>query len=103
MSKLVQLKRVTDEAIWEWSHQPPEAMGVSSLGRSIQPLGDFSQVFGKNGYFNDIWIAFRTLSEPFERTNFLRFESQLNKTLLLLQVESKTHLKSFILGLNFVT
>ena len=42
-------------------------------------------------------------SETFERTKFLRFESKLNKSLPLLQVKSKTHLKSFILGLNFVT
>ena len=57
----------------------------------------------KNGYLNAIWITFRTFSEPFERTKFLRFESQLNKSLRLLQVKSKTRLKSFILGLNFVT
>ena len=42
-------------------------------------------------------------SERFERTKFLRFESQLNKSLPLLQVKSKTHLKSCSLGLNFVT
>ena len=37
------------------------------------------------------------------KTKFLRFESQLNKSLPLLQVKSKTRLKSCILGLNFVT
>ena len=50
-------------------------------------------------------ITFRTFSEAFERTKFLRFEneSQLNKSLSLLQVKSETCLKSCILGLNFVT
>ena len=42
-------------------------------------------------------------SEPFQTTTFLRFENQLNKSLSLLQVKSKTRLKSCILGLNFVT
>ena len=41
-------------------------------------------------------------SEAFERTNFLRFDSPLNKSFPLLQVKSKTRLKSCILGLNFV-
>ena len=63
----------------------------------------FCKFLEKNGYFKAIWITFRTFSEPFERTKFLRFESQLNEFLLFLQVKSKTHLKSFILGLNFVT
>ena len=113
MSKLVQLKRVTNGA-WGWNHQPPEAMGVwgrshqppeamEVWGRSTQPLGNFLEFFEENGYFNAIWITFRTFSEPFERTKFLRIESQLNKSLPLLQVRSKTRLKSFILGLIFVT
>ena len=38
VSKLVQLKHVTDGA-WERSPHPPEAMAV--WGRSTQPLGDF--------------------------------------------------------------
>ena len=50
-----------------------------------------------------IRITFRTFSEPFKRTKILMFESQLNKSLSLLQVKSKTRLKSCILGLNFVT
>ena len=57
----------------------------------------------KNGYFNAFWITFHSFSEPFERTKFLRFKSQLNKSLPLLQVKSKTRLKSCISGLNFVT
>ena len=57
----------------------------------------------KNGYFNAIRITFCTFSEPFERAKFLMLESQLNKSLLLLQIKSKTRLKSCILGLNFVT
>ena len=96
----MQLKRVTD-GTWGWSHQPPEAMGL--WGRSTQPLSDFLKFLEKNGYFNAIWITIRTFSEPFERTKFLRFESQLNKSLPLLQIKSKPHLKCCILGLNFVT
>ena len=61
------------------------------------------QFFGKNGYFNAIRITFRTFSKPFERSKFLMFESQLKKSLPLLQLKSKIHLKSCILGLNFVT
>ena len=63
----------------------------------------FCKFLGKNGYFSAIWITFRTFSEPFERTKFLKFEIQLNKSHPLLQVKSKTRLKSCILGLNFVT
>ena len=101
VSKLVQLKCVTD-GTWRWSHQLPETMGV--WGRSSQPLGDFLSVSGKkNGYFNASWITFHMFSEPFKRTKFLRFESQLNKSLPLLQVKSKIRLKSCILWLNFVT
>ena len=96
MSKLVQLEHVTDGA-WERSPHPPEAMGV--WGLRPQLLGNFLE---KDDYFNAIWITFCMFSEPFERTKFLRFESQLNKSLPLLQVTSKTRLKSSILGLNFV-
>ena len=63
----------------------------------------FCNFLEKNGYFNAIRITFRTFSEPFEKTKFLMFESQLKKSLPLLQVMSKTRLKSCILGLNFVT
>ena len=63
----------------------------------------FVSFWEKNGYFNAIWITFCTFSESFKRTKFLRFESQLNKSLSLFQVKSKTRLKSCILGLNFVT
>ena len=63
----------------------------------------FCNFLEKNGCFNAIRITFRTFSEPFETTKFLMFESQLKKSLLLLQVKSKTRLKSCILGLNFVT
>ena len=53
-------------------------------GQSTQPLGDSLQGLKKNGYFNAIWITFHTFSEQFKRTKFLRFESQLNKSLPLL-------------------
>ena len=64
--------------------------------------GQFFVIFlEKNGYFNAIWITFRTFSEPFERAKFLMFESQSNKSLLLLQIKSKTRLKSCIFGVKF--
>ena len=76
--------------------------GVATIRGSLWKSGA-CKFLEKNGYFNAIWITFRTFSEPFERTKFLRFESQLNKSLHLLQVKSQTRLKSFISGLNFVT
>ena len=100
MSKLVQLKHVTDGA-WDWSPHPPEAMGV--WGEAPSRWAIFYNFGEKTLYFKAIWITFCTFLEPFERTKFLRFESQLNKSPPLLQVKSKTRLKSNILGLNFVT
>ena len=100
MSKFVQLKRVTNgpgggatsrRRLWEFG------------GKKTSRWAIFCKLLEKNGYFNAIWITFRTFSEPFERTKFLRFESQLNKSLPLVQVKSKTRSKSFIFGLNFVT
>ena len=100
MSKLVQLKRVTDgpgggatsrRRLWESEGKAPSRWAI------------FCKFLEKNGYFDAIWITFRTFSEPFERTKFLRLESQLNKFLPLLHVKSKTRLKSCILGLIFVT
>ena len=74
-----------------------------SVGEAPSRWAIFCKLLEENGYLNAIWITFRTTSEPFETTKFLRFESQLNKPLPLLQVKSKKRLKSFILGLNFVT
>ena len=84
VNKLLQLKSITDGGLYRRS---PHLLGI----------------FRKNSYFNAIWITFRTFSEAFERTQFLRFESQLKKFLPLLQVKSKIRLKSCILGLNFAT
>ena len=81
VSKLVQLKHVTES---------PAA-------------GRFFVIKKKNGYFKWIRITFLNFSEPFERTKFLMFESQLKKVLPLLQIKSKTRLKSCVLSLNFVT
>ena len=50
--------------------QPPEAMG------------DFLKIFvifGKNSFFDAIWITFCTFLKPFKRTRFLKFENQLKK------------------------
>ena len=62
----------------------------------------FCKFLEKNGYFDAIWITFLTFSKPSKKTKFLRFENQLNKSLPLLQVKSKTRLKSCILRLNLV-
>ena len=51
-------------------------------------------------------MAFCTCSEPFERTRFLTYESQLKNKIVqssfYLQYKSKTRLRSYILVLNFV-
>ena len=60
MSELVSLKRITEGGLGANS-QPPEAI----------ELADFS----KASNFKCHWIAFRTCSEPFEKTKFLTFES----------------------------
>ena len=72
-------------------------------GGALSRWAIYCNFLEKNGYFNAIRITFRTFSEPFEKTKFLMFESQLKKSLPLLQAKSKTRLKSCILGLNFVT
>ena len=87
MSKLVQLKRIIDGGL---KVKPPAAGGYAGL-RAKPPIARrFLEFFGKNSSFNAIWITFRTFSEPFERTKFLRFQSQFKKSLTLLQVKSKT-------------
>ena len=85
MSKLVQLKRITDGAA------PPLAVPRF-----------FEFFFGKIAIFDTFWITFCVFSESFKKSKYLRFESQLKKFLSLLQVKFKTRLESCILGLNFV-
>ena len=67
MSKLLQLKRVTDGA-WGWSPQPPEAMGV--WGEAPSRWAIFCNFLEKNGYFNAIWITFRTFQSHLKEQNF---------------------------------
>ena len=72
------------------------------MGAEPPAAGQFFVIFlEKNGYFNAIRITFRTFSEPFERAKFLMFESQLKKSLLLLQIKFKRRLKSYIFGVKF--
>ena len=97
MSKLVQLKHVTDRA-WERSRRL-----WGSASEALSRWAIFCNFLEKHDYFNAIWMPFCTFSAPFERTRFLKFESQSNRSLPLLQVKFKTRLKSIILGLNFVT
>ena len=59
-----------------------------SGGKASSSWAIFCKVLEKIGYFNAIWITFRAFSEPFERTKFLRFESQLNKFLSSGQVQN---------------
>ena len=65
MSKLVQLKRVTNGAWGRSRRRPLESGGKAPSRRAI-----FCNFLGKNGYFNAIWITFRTFSEPFEKNFF---------------------------------
>ena len=69
-----------------------------SGGEAPSRWANFCKFLEKNGYLNAIWIIFRTFSEPYERTKFVRFKRQMNKSLPLLQVKSKTRQNSFILG-----
>ena len=89
MSKLVQLKRITDGGP---EAKPPAAGGYGGLRAKPPVAGRFFKIFLENVTLLMPWITFRTLSEPFETTKFLRFESQLKKFLTLLEVKSKTRL-----------
>ena len=71
------------------------------MGAELPAAGQFFVMFLEKNYFNAIRITFRAFSEPFERTKFLMFESQLNKSLPLLQLKSKIRLKSCIFGVKF--
>ena len=86
-----------------WGKATSRPRPWESGGEAPSRWAIFEKFLEKNGYCNAIRITFRTFSEPFERTKFLRFESQLKKSLPLLQGKFKTGLKSCILGLNFVT
>ena len=55
--------------------------------------------FGKKWLFNAIRIIFRTFSEPFERTKFLMFETQLKKSLSSGQVQNT--FKNLHFGVKF--
>ena len=95
LSKLV-YSNVSQTGVWGRSPQPPVAMGVWE--QSPQPLGDFCKFLEKK-LFTSHWITFRTSSEPFQRTRFLTFQSQSKKfscSILLLQLKSKTRLKSYV-------
>ena len=55
-------------------------------GFGAKPLaaGRFFVIFWKKNYFQCHWITFCTCSEPFERTRFLTYESQLKDSIVLL-------------------
>ena len=48
-----------------------------SGGRTTQPLGEFLKIFAKITILMPYRITFRTILEPFEKPEFLRFEGQL--------------------------
>ena len=56
--------------------EPPAAEGSGGLGSKPQATGQF---FLEKKLFQCHWITFRTYSQPYERSNFLKFESQLEK------------------------
>ena len=102
MSKLVYSNQTfTDGGL---GAEPPAAGGHGGLGAKPWAilvwghggLGDFCKFLEKK-LFKSHWIAFRTSSEPFQRTRFLTFQSQSKKfncSILLLQSNPKTRLES---------
>ena len=54
--------------------QPPEAKGIREKAPNCWTI---FVIFRKNSNFKAIWIKFRTISEPFERTKSLTFGNQL--------------------------
>ena len=72
-------------------------MGAEPPGR----WGIFRNFLEKKGYLMRFESHFATFSEPFETTKFLMFESQLNKSLPLLHVKSKTRFKILHFGIKF--
>ena len=59
---------------------------MRGIGAKPSAAGRF---FRKNSYFSAIWITFRMLLEPFERTKFLRFKSQLKKFIVRFSLYSE--------------
>ena len=52
-----------------------------SASEALTASRQFFQFFlEKKSYYSAIFIAFRKFLEPFERTEFLRFETQLKKS-----------------------
>ena len=99
MSKLVQLKRVTDGA-WGGGATNRQRLWESG-GEAHSWWAIFCKFLDKNYYFNAIWITFCTFSEPFERTKFLRFESQLNESVFLLTGQVQNTFKILNFGVKF--
>ena len=71
------------------------------MGAEPPAAGQFFVIFLKKNYFNAIRITFRTFSEPFERTKFVMFESQLKKSLPLLQGQVQNTFKILHFGAKF--
>ena len=72
-----------------------------SGGEAHRRWAIFYKFLGKNGYFYAIWITFCTFSEPFKRRKFLRFESQLNKSLPLHTGQVQNTWKILHFGVKF--
>ena len=54
------------------SDQPPEARVLGAKRTSYWAI---FVIFGKNSYYNAVWITFGTFLEPFEKTKFLRLKA----------------------------
>ena len=70
-------------------------------------MGDFC-LFLKIYLFNAIWSTFRTFLDPLKELNFQDLKANQSKKLncsisLYLQIKSKSRLKSWIFGLDFVS
>ena len=99
VSKLVQLKRTKDGA---WGKAPSCQRLRRSGSEAPNRWVIFCIFLEKIGLLLPFRSHFASFQSHLKKTKFLRFESQLKKSLPLLQIKSKTRSKSCILGLNFV-
>ena len=95
----VKLWRRSEETNVTQTYHRWESVGGSPNRRRLWVIvWKFLQFFGKSSHFNAIWITIGTCLEPFERTKFLRFESQVKTRLFSLPFAYNSRLKPSIFG-----
>ena len=97
-SKLEQIERITKGALGE----------IRPREQSPLPLANFCDFFPKTCRYTAIWIAFCTLLETFERTEFMKFKSHLKEnncpaTPLLTYRSSPNMFKRMYFGVKYYT